>query len=845
MRRFVKYGLLSIVAMLAVASVGMERTRAAEVNTWVGKPAVKVTDIISSPPPEYSESCSGTMTLVMVEGDVVHRSACVYGDSQGVRIARYYDGGSGFIYAIAFAGDDRFIDIHGLCANMRWCAYAQSEDVFLMQVMINNGHAYSHVVVKDFTKHLVLRSGFTRYYDFVYDEPYRYVTSWGYPTKSIAVSPGGRWAVVELPILGFLRIDLRTMASKRVIAPGATYGVSTDPTFEISITDDGRQVAVTGWRAGIDIYEITDGCGDALTPSSPAQFPPGTRQCERGGVDWYELFPGFRMGQVPRFLGDGTALSVYIHTLWGVQKTTLAPESPHPYADGRRYIALGDSFTSGEGELGDAFYAPGTNTDANRCHVSIRSYPFLLGVSRGMQTHNAACSGSRTQEVRDASITIARDNDMRSPGVISLGVGGNDVDLMGKLKTCIMPGTCEWVRTEKRAATAREIRALFPRVVELIDDIKTTYPHAKLFFVGYPSVINDTADGTCGPLLSQLLTAEEKVYMNQSITYLNAVLRAAAQYSKVKFVDIEGALVGERLCDDTQVAMNAIRLGDDIAPLSFLQDMKIFGAESFHPTPRGHGRIASAILNNIEDFWGSSECDDCHYEEALLKLGPYWNEGGGTPPDSRQIAHRFLQAAEFTTKTRTSFMLPAQTFLPGASLRVELHSEPLLLGEFLAQDDGSITGDIGVPEVGPGYHTVHIFGQGYSGDAIDVYQTVYIGDTRANEQLGGEVLGDKTTTSGRPVTSGASKGSNLAMATPQIVTEKSTETSSLASIPTLKMESVLGEHSSEDVMVSSPPVHTDNNPIWILVIVSIGLAASVTVGVILWLKRRQTIPKRE
>ena len=37
-----------------------------------------------------------------------------------------------------------------------------------------------------------------------------------------------------------------------------------------------------------------------------------------------------------------------------------------------------------------------------------------------------------------------------APEVISLGVGGNDIGFMDKLKACIMPDTCEWVGEERR-----------------------------------------------------------------------------------------------------------------------------------------------------------------------------------------------------------------------------------------------------------------------------------------------------------------------------------------------------------------------------------------------------------
>lgn len=66
------------------------------------------------------------------------------------------------------------------------------------------------------------------------------------------------------------------------------------------------------------------------------------------------------------------------------------------------YLALGDSYTSGEGDLekdanGITHYLPLTDIGSDTCHISSRSYPFLLRDAWGVEPknmHSVACSGS-------------------------------------------------------------------------------------------------------------------------------------------------------------------------------------------------------------------------------------------------------------------------------------------------------------------------------------------------------------------------------------------------------------------------------------------------------------------
>ena len=62
----------------------------------------------------------------------------------------------------------------------------------------------------------------------------------------------------------------------------------------------------------------------------------------------------------------------------------------------RYVVALGDSFTSGEGAPP---FEPATDTRLNRCHRSTEAYVHVAARSIGAGSLNVACSGARTKDL--------------------------------------------------------------------------------------------------------------------------------------------------------------------------------------------------------------------------------------------------------------------------------------------------------------------------------------------------------------------------------------------------------------------------------------------------------------
>jgi len=738
----------AIFSVIGVVSIGATAQAQGE-SMWIEKPLQRLSEMPAQPPQEGEASCSGTMSLIEIKDVSSLRPACVYGIPGNSRMARYENIDGRFVYGFAFASDARFHEISDMCGGVAGCVYSPSENTALV-LMESSPGVLEIKVIKEFSKRLTRQSapaGSLRLSEG--SEPFLSNTQGPLKARSVAVSTNGRWAVVELYLKGLVRVDMRTGEYKWFATLGNQMGTTPEAVLGLAISNDGNYAVVTGWYNGVDIYEITDTCG-----YQGETAPPAVSWCLAGDIDYYYLFPGYKRAQNPHFSSSGTRIRFLIETWSGYKYITITPRD-QVLNTSLHYVAFGDSFTSGEGELSDDYYLSYTNTADNHCHVSTRSYPYLLMVYSERMVENRACSGSRIHDVREASTELLKDEEGAQTVAVSLGVGGNDVDFMGKLKSCLGPGTCEWAKQGTRAATANEMKRLLPDLIELIRQLQQD-SGSPMFLVGYPLVINTSQDAQCSPLIASLLSREEREYMDQSIRYLNDILETAAQFTNIAYVNVEDSLIGERLCDASEKAMNGVRVGDDIAPLSSLPDVKVIGAESFHPTPLGHSRLASAIDSQLGYEWHALQCEEC---QANTTPPPYWSLGASALQLSAyQLAQNFLLTDALLQGGATTFAFSADTFEPNSTVTIELHSNTAELGAFKAASDGSLQGTLALPRTETGYHTIHAKGASRSGEAIDIYQTVFIApDTNIEKEQGAFIaleFGD--TGGGKGVSSGKS-----------------------------------------------------------------------------------------
>ena len=140
----------------------------------------------------------------------------------------------------------------------------------------------------------------------------------------------------------------------------------------------------------------------------------------------------------------------------------------------RRYVALGDSYSSGEGAIdlnGNPSFLTGTDTRDNKCHRSANAYSEILKKDLGIPDNKfsfRACSGAVVAEFVHGFPTDGNWNERAqldviakkgktdpSVGLVTLSVGGNDVGFVADLKACVY-GNGNWNTTKHCAAVVKE-----------------------------------------------------------------------------------------------------------------------------------------------------------------------------------------------------------------------------------------------------------------------------------------------------------------------------------------------------------------------------------------------------
>lgn len=277
-----------------------------------------------------------------------------------------------------------------------------------------------------------------------------------------------------------------------------------------------------------------------------------------------------------------------------------------------RYVALGDSYSSGEGSKA---YLSGTDTATDQCHRSRLGYPRLLADRhpRLRRLSFVACSGASTRDL------YHRNNEYRSERsqlaalrhrtkAVTITIGGNDVGFAQVISACVAVGPLREAScaTGFDALVRARIAALagHPRagvldpdghaiapIRKVLTDIHTRAPHAKIYLAGYPRLFGHqqkfftgggTSAVTCiiNGAVNARVSYPDAQWLNQRSQQLDRVFRTAARQARHAGISAHyvsaSTFTGHGLCD---------------AKKSWIQPLLLNGllprSESFHPTPRG------------------------------------------------------------------------------------------------------------------------------------------------------------------------------------------------------------------------------------------------------------------
>lgn len=249
-----------------------------------------------------------------------------------------------------------------------------------------------------------------------------------------------------------------------------------------------------------------------------------------------------------------------------------------------RYVALGDSYSSGLGIPEE--------TDLN-CGRSSRNYPSLVAEAiHAAQVTDVTCAGADTTHMTQRQGSAPAQLDALRPDttVVTLGIGGNDLDLTGLLTRCVLVAylaphgaPCRTSFTLFGTDEVRSrINATGPKIEAVLKEIHTRSPQAEVFLVGYPAIFPE--DGSACRDLIPLATGDFP-WMRDKTKQLDSMLAEQAAVYGATYVDAYKPSVGHDAC-----AADGVR---------YIEPEATESAAGFHPNAAGHRSTAAAVLAAI------------------------------------------------------------------------------------------------------------------------------------------------------------------------------------------------------------------------------------------------------
>lgn len=246
---------------------------------------------------------------------------------------------------------------------------------------------------------------------------------------------------------------------------------------------------------------------------------------------------------------------------------TLGSAAPAEAAEKIRYVALGDSYASGQG----------AGPYADSCFRSEAAYSELADEMRSVKlVRNVACSGNTTQDVVDTQLRrLSKNTDL-----VTITAGGNNLrvgDLFRYCGAAILDLTASPLCDRAAAFAATEIgsRRLAADVAAMIRSVKAAAPNARVVVTGYPYLYDPVTAGGNDPVSPFLARATELV------DGLNGSIAAAARAEGAHYVDVRAAFAG-----------HGINSADPWITLDLAQPSS---ADNFHPNADGYGAYFAAL----------------------------------------------------------------------------------------------------------------------------------------------------------------------------------------------------------------------------------------------------------
>jgi lysophospholipase L1-like esterase len=314
-----------------------------------------------------------------------------------------------------------------------------------------------------------------------------------------------------------------------------------------------------------------------------------------------------------------TVLSLCTVLLPAAASATGSP-ADHPNGTaGLKYVALGDSYSSGFG------LTPLTGAPVPGCAQSSSDFPHQVAARLSMDLTDVSCAGATTNNVLGepqvtADGTAPAQISALSPDtdVVTITVGGNDIGFAGIAATCLATsplGPLVLHPESSNCATLLggsievndDVAAVPLAIVSTIAQVRIAAPNAKVFIVEYPTIAPDLAHTPLGgcftPAFGDNTTeAEENAFpftvldvpfLHAVEGTLNAVLDSVATGTGATLVPTFAASADHSACAGDDAYINGITVIDSAT------NPPTVAPGALHPNAVGTAFLADRVGESI------------------------------------------------------------------------------------------------------------------------------------------------------------------------------------------------------------------------------------------------------
>ena len=386
---------------------------------------------------------------------------------------------------------------------------------------------------------------------------------------------------------------------------GSALAITSGPDGNLWFSDAGNRIWKITTSGTFTGYDIPDNSTLEIYPQGLTFGPDGNL--------WFSEYDYSKIGVLH--------LSGVTPSPTPTQIPTVTP-TPSPSAAFSPYVALGDSYSSGEGAPDPTFMFGTDQVNYNLCHRSVAAYPEVVYntfANKYPWFFFKACSGAKIQDFYAAN----QEGNSGEPAqlswlnqhtrLVTLTIGGNDVDFHDVLQYCatrpaVGSQTCKAKFDQIVNSEIAAISSTNPNnsntLAYLYKLIKKDAPNAKVLVVGYPRLFPVKPPHFCltgAPQLSRLDVGSPAFFIRSDMDWFNregfildAAIERITNYEKKQggdftYVNTYNALNGHELCTGDPYINRAIIDTTSI-------DLEKLVSWSFHPKILGQRAIASCII---------------------------------------------------------------------------------------------------------------------------------------------------------------------------------------------------------------------------------------------------------